>query len=380
MMPDHQEWAASEGPHRLPPPLDGWFPVAYSIDTDRHLARMCATVDVRGKWAAWRKDFASGSLQSPGPFIADDTRGRIEVFAGSDLIEAFEFLLETPFPKFDRLPDGRWVVTDARCRPGETNARILGTDGTVLSRISLGDAIEDLQCDHMGGIWVSYFDERIGDSGASEEQGESPGASGVNRLRVDGTISWSPGPDFYPPIYDCYAMNVGTDGVWLCYYDDFPIMHVPFNGVVRQWRNDAVRGAELVAADGNLAVLLGGYQDEAGTGAVLRLGDDGHAEVLHRFRLDAALYSAMCAGFAIARGSEIHFIVNNVWHVISVGDFVAGLAQTPPLYAPNVPPPVEDEPAGPGWRLKDYAKDYSRNARIAARSLEVRHAKDEISR
>ena len=314
---------------------------------------MCATVDVRGKWKAWAKDFALGSVQRRNPLIADDTRGRMEVFAGSALIEAFEFALETPFPKFDRLPDGRWVVTDARCPPGKTNARILGPDGTLLSRICLGDAIEDLQCDRMGGIWVSYFDERTFAAPSADENQEWPGAYGVNRIRPDGTISWSPGPGFYPPIYDCYAMNVGTDGVWLCYYDGFPIVHVPFDGVLRQWRNNSVRGADLVAADGDVAVLFGGYQDEAGTGALLRLGADGRAEVLYRFRLDAALQAALREGFAVARGSEIHFVTDDTWHAISVADIAAGLAQTPPLYAPYVPAPEDTTPAGPGWTLKD---------------------------
>src|SRR5581483_1073371 len=238
MVPDHQEWTAWQGPHTLPPAPSGWFPQAYAVDTNGHLARLSATVDVRAKWEAWRKRTAAGSSEPLGPLIDDGTRGRIEVFAGSERIDAIEFPLETPFPKFDRLPDGRWVVTDARCRRGKTNACILARDGALLSRVHLGDAIARLQCDRLGGIWVGYFDEGIGGFGASDEDPEPPGSYGLNRFRSDGTMSWSPGPSFYPPIYDCYAMTVGYDGVWIYYYDDFPIVHVPFDGVLRQWRNE----------------------------------------------------------------------------------------------------------------------------------------------
>jgi hypothetical protein len=353
MIPDRQEVAEPEGPYPLPPPPDGWFFLAYSVDHNQHLARLSATVDVWGKWKSWRESWVVGSTQGTGRLIADDTRGRIEVFAGSELIDAFEFLLETPLPKFDRLADGRWIVTDARCRPGETNARILAPGGALLSRIHLGDGIAHLQCDSLGGIWVCYFDEGIFGSPASDENGEPPGAYGINRFHPEGTISWSPGPGFYPPIYDCYAMNVGTDGVWVCYYDGFPIVHVPFDGVLRQWRNDAIRGASLVAASGDLAVLLGGYQDEADTGALLRLGDNGRAEVLHRFRLDPTMAAAMRGSTAISRGSEVHFIDGNTWTMITVQDFAEGLASTPPRFPIYVPPPEgEPKPLGPGWTVK----------------------------
>src|SRR5215831_8097948 len=127
--------------HALPPPAAGWFPLSYAIGTDRRLARLSATVDVWSKWESWSEGFIAGSQQGRGRLIADDTMGRIEVFAGHALINALDFPLETPFPKFDRLSDGRWVVTDARCPPGARNACILAPDGSLLSRIGLGDGI-----------------------------------------------------------------------------------------------------------------------------------------------------------------------------------------------------------------------------------------------
>ena len=215
---------------------------------------------------------------------------------------------KTLSPKFDNLPDGRWVVADARCRVGETNARILAPDGALLSRVCLGDGIAHLQCDRIGGIWVSYFDEGVGGNLGWGDPGnpEPVGIEGVMRFTADGAVSWSPGSLLHPSVFDCYAMNVGDDGVWLYYYTDFPIAHVPFDGVLRQWRNDEVRGASIVAADRDLAVLLGGYQvrgypDESGTGALLRLGENGRAEVLHRFALDPSMKAALNNRYAFAR-------------------------------------------------------------------------------
>jgi len=257
---------------------------------------------------------------------------------------------KTLSPKFDNLPDGRWVVADARCRVGETNARILAPDGALLSRVCLGDGIAHLQCDRIGGIWVSYFDEGVGGNLGWGDPGnpEPVGIEGVMRFTADGAVSWSPGSLLHPSVFDCYAMNVGDDGVWLYYYTDFPIAHVPFDGVLRQWRNDEVRGASIVAADRDLAVLLGGYQvrgypDESGTGALLRLGENGRAEVLHRFALDPSMKAALNNRYAFARGDDVHFVDGNTWTVITVQDFADGLARIPPRFPTYDPSPPKEE-------------------------------------
>jgi hypothetical protein len=318
---------------------------------------MWATADVQAKLAYWRNDGASWP-ERLGALIAAGTKSRIEVFSGSELIDACEFPFETLFPKFDRLSDGRWVVANAR-HWSEPNARILARDGSLLSRLSLGDGIADLQCDAAGGIWVSYFDEGVSSVPPSDECGEPPGAYGIDRFRTDGTIWWSPNPGFKSPIYDCYAMTVAHQGVWLYYYSDFPIVHVAFDGTWRQWRNDKVRGASIVAADRDLIVLLGGYgvpgfRDESGTGALLRLSENGRAEVLHRFELDPTMKAALNNGCAFARGRHVHFIDGNTWTVMTVQDFADGLASNPPRFPTYVPSAAEDDkPARVGWTLKD---------------------------
>lgn len=344
---------------RLPRLSDGWFLHDYSVGADGRLARLCASVDVEDRLAHWRKNRVSWS-EGFGSLIAAGVRARIDRFDEADRVISFEFPFESLFPKFDRLPDGRWVVANARCRAGDTNARILAPDGALLSRTCLGDGIAYLQCDPMGGIWVGYFDEGVGGNLGWGDPGnpEPLGIEGVMRFTVEGVVSWSPGSLLDPSIFDCYAMNVGHDGVWLYYYTDFPVVHVPFDGVLRQWRNDEVRGASVVAADGDLVVLLGGYQvhgypDESGTGALLRLGETGRAEVLHRFVLDPSMKAALSNRHAFARGADVHFIQGQTWNTVTVQDFADGLASTPPRFPTYIPPPPEERwPAGPGWKLE----------------------------
>jgi len=344
---------------RLIPPLsDGWFLHDYSVGADGRLARLCASVDPEDRLAHWRKNQVSWA-ESLEALIAAGIRLRIDLFDEAEVVTSLEFPFETLFPKFDRLPDGRWVVANARCWAGETNARILAPDGAMLSRTCLGDGIAYLQCDAIGGIWVGYFDEGVaGNLGWGGPGNPEPvGVDGVMRFTVDGVVSWSPGALLHPSIFDCYAMNVGYDGVWVYYYTDFPIVHVPFDGVLRQWRNNEVQGARLVAADRDLAVLLGGYQvrgypDESGTGALLRLGENGRAEVLHRFLLDPSMKAALNNRYAFARGVNIHFIQGQTWNTMSVQDFAEGLASIPPRFPPYVPSsPDESMRAGPGWTL-----------------------------
>jgi hypothetical protein len=115
-------------------------------------------------------------------------------------------------------------------------------------------------------------------------------------------------------------------------------VHIAFDGTARQWRNDAIRGPSVIAAEGDLAVLLGGYENEAGTGALLRLGDDGRAGVLHRFALEPAMLAAINNGFVFARGAVVHFIDDGAWSMITVEDFAATLAGDPPRFPTYVPP------------------------------------------
>ena len=265
---------------------------------------MSATVDVPAQLAAWRNETTSWS-DGLALLMASKTRARIELFDGEQLINGPEFALDALFPCFDRLHDGRWVVANARCWVNEENASIIAPNGEVLSRVCLGDAIAHLQCDGTDGIWVSYTDE---------------GAGGIIRFRADGTATRSPEQTL--EIFDCYAMNVGGDGVWLYYYTEFPIAHVPFDGRPRVWTNETVAGASIIAVEDDLVLLSGGYEEEADAGALLRLDEDGHAELLHRFRLDAELTSALCNGQAFARGRDVHFVDSNAWTVISVRDFM----------------------------------------------------------
>lgn len=131
----------------IPQPPAGWFDVAYTVTPDGHLASLRSDFDVV---SARRTDRAAWVV----PRIA---QGRLQVFDGVREGAPVSFAMDVAYPRFDRLPDGRWVIASARCDRGEANARLLAPDGTLIRRLCLGDGIAHLQCDPTGGIWVGYF-------------------------------------------------------------------------------------------------------------------------------------------------------------------------------------------------------------------------------
>ncbi|MEV0112282.1 hypothetical protein AB0H77_03345 [Streptomyces sp. NPDC050844] len=74
-------------------------------------------------------------------------------------------------------------------------------------------------------------------------------------------------------IYDCYALNVGEDGVWACAYDDFALLEIGtdrtdrtdgFDGSDRTVRPrlNSVAGAHALAVWPGRAMFVGGYGDD----------------------------------------------------------------------------------------------------------------------
>jgi hypothetical protein len=303
----------------LPPPPEGWFLLSYSVSISGQLARMCATTDMR---ALWQRQSARAKIEGePSPsLIPPGTRARIAVFDRLECYEGPEFELETRFPKFDRLPDGRWIVAYTRCPVGMKNARVIHPAGRVLDQLCLGDGIAHLQCDAEGGIWVGYFDEGVyGNFGWGGPGQPAPqGASGINRFDDAGRITWTY-DSLGPRIDDCYAMNVGPDGTWLYFYSDFPLMRVQPDGRYRFWQNRAITGARVLAVEGDDVVLLGGYRENRNRGALLHLGID-QADLGCQFELGGAKGTPTPARFSAARGNEMHFVYDEAWYRITVGD------------------------------------------------------------
>jgi hypothetical protein len=296
----------------LPPPPKGWFSLSYSISFGGQLARMCTNTDVKRLTRKRQGPYSS--------IIPAGTLARIDAFEEGRHFEGPAFELEAAFPIFDRLSDGRWIVTDSRCPVGTQNARIVESDGTIARRFCLGDGIAHIQCDADGGTWVGYFDEGIfGNYGWGQAGQPKPmGASGVNRFDDAGRITWTYGPPG-PFIVDCYAMNVASDGAWLCCYTDFSIVHRSVEDRYRRWDNRTITGATVLAVEGDYVVLVGGYQDQASRGVLLHLGSD-RAKPVYRFRVDGTNGSPASLPLAVARGSEMHFVDDHAWRTMSVGD------------------------------------------------------------
>lgn len=158
---------------------------------------------------------------------------------------------------FDALPDGGFVLANARSRHGEDHVQVFDALGRPSPAFRIGDAIEDLLVDEAGDLWVGYFDEGVyGDDELSRP--------GLRRWSSTGDPLWEHKPGSgYGPISDCYALNVGTRAVWACPYRDFPLLEIRDDRVVRA-RENPVKGASGFAVHADRVVFFAPYGDDHG--------------------------------------------------------------------------------------------------------------------
>ncbi|MEV0524125.1 hypothetical protein AB0I66_11955 [Streptomyces sp. NPDC050439] len=223
---------------------------------DRHIAH--STVDAFGQ-AHWLL-----TARQPGPgrgamkpydavVVTVDTDGRDHA---SELSA-----VRARFPQVDALPDGGFVVADARSRRSEQHVQIFDALGRESWAFRVGDGIESLLTDRAGRLWVGYFDEGVfGDDELSHP--------GLRCWSAQGEPLWvyeaSKGTS---EIYDCYALNVTDEAVWVCAYTDFSLLEVRTGlgartgRAVRQRAND-VAGAHALAVGKGQVTFFGGYGDE----------------------------------------------------------------------------------------------------------------------
>lgn len=308
---------------RIPSQEAGWYLLRYAVLRDGVIARLEASFDIVTSLSEHSRRTHDGEDLGPWPQPPSDTRCRIVTVDGERTEVGPEFPQRELCPDFNRMIDGTWVVADGRWWPGSgPNARLIGADGGHLADILLGDGIEHLQCDRLGNIWVGYFDE-----GIFAEGGSALSAFGLNRFDASGASTlplrrdWNTWP--LPQISDCYAMNVVDDAVWLCTYADFPISRLGFDGDVRVWVNEK-RGAHLLAVDGDLAVLLGGYEGERRHGMLLRLEQDA-ARPVGEFVIDMPVDDLRELPLAGARGETLHFVREDTWSRLTVGEIASAL-------------------------------------------------------
>ncbi|MFF4349292.1 hypothetical protein [Streptomyces sp. NPDC001530] len=176
--------------------------------------------------------------------------------------------LQAAFPLFDALPDGGFVVADARSRADEEHVQVFDALGRLSWTFRVGDGIEHLLTDEAGDLWVGYFDE---------------GVYGDDELSWPGLRRWSPTGDHLwtyhsvdggGAISDCYALNVSGRSAWACAYTHFSVLEIrPDSGV--KPRSNQVRGAKGLAVHGSRVALLGGYEDDHDRLVIGELTDTG---------------------------------------------------------------------------------------------------------
>ena len=279
----------------LPAPPAGWFEHRYALLRDGALALVRADRDMR----APAPDFRAARL-------------RLSTFDGTAESGAVEIRAE-PWPKVDRLADGRWLVVAPRAARDERNGRLFTPDGTPAGDMVLGDGIEHVRCAPDGTIWIGYFDEGV-------FSGQDVSASGITRFAPDGELLWrfdsAARDDLY--LYDCYALTLDGNTLWSCFYGDFPIVRV-VNGKIDDWLN-AIAGACALAVEGDQVLLAGGYQDQAERLVLLRL-DQGGAREIGRWRFPPLARDTV--QLVQGQGSTLHVVGQGIWTRLSIESLTA---------------------------------------------------------
>ncbi len=299
---------------RLPLPAApaGWFDYGYKALMDGTLALVRTRRDVHGEYRQWRdaRDNGDADIRQPNVW---NTPIRLSVFDGVAETGAI-FVPAKADPIVDRTADGRWIVASARAAKGEINGRIYAPDGTEQQAMLLGDGLSNLLCSPDGTFWVGYFDEGI--FGRPNADGRWPVSSGgIVRFDGAGTPSWSFNGDAQVEyqVDDCYAMTLAGDVLWTCFYSDFRIVRVE-DGKVASWPN-AIAGANAIAAKDEIVLLAGGYGEDAGRIAVVKL-DGGASRELGQLHFPPLRRER--AGLMQGRGGTLHVVSEGMWSRVSV--------------------------------------------------------------
>ena len=125
----------------------------------------------------------------------------------------------------------------------------------IAHTLILGDASNQIQTTENGHIWVSYFDEGVFGNGIGKEGLVCFDSEGHARFK------YAEFADKFnlPSIDDCYALNVDKNEVWVCYYSDFPLVHLKDFELAGLWKDWASTSA--LAIRDQLIVYLPAYKN-----------------------------------------------------------------------------------------------------------------------
>ncbi|NGZ76703.1 hypothetical protein [Saccharibacillus alkalitolerans] len=172
---------------------------------------------------------------------------------------------------------GELLLVGARSRYAardryDLNAAVFDREGRAKRRFVIGDGIGHVQTTAGGLIWTGFFDEGVfGNYGWKRPIGES------------GLIAWDGNgicvfTNSEADIADCYALNaVSDEEVWFYYYTDFKLCRLagPADRPEVSFFDPGVAGSSLLATDGELFLLDGGYGEHESYKLLRRSGGGG---------------------------------------------------------------------------------------------------------
>lgn len=300
--------------------------MAYAVSMDGALAIMRATFDLRSAWEAilQREQTRRDLVIPPG------ARATLSVFDGQVERGTIEFPFLYPFPFFDRLADGSWIVTDNDADGKDMpNAWHLGTDGKMLRQFKAGSGISQLQADPNGGFWAGYSDQGV----FTGEHGFEHG--GVIHFGEDLSPKWllndshdgaAGGVGRHLAQCDCSdALNITSAGRWAYSFPGFMLTRFDASGGAKSLRS-MVEFADTVAVAGDRLMLAGmerSPREGRGFDRLVRLGPPARWTPRRpRVEWVAALEQpfAPAAELWSARGDTLHCVSKGIWSRLSIDE------------------------------------------------------------
>ncbi|MFC9620706.1 hypothetical protein ACFTXM_12105 [Streptomyces sp. NPDC056930] len=211
----------------------------------RRLHLSDSTVDAHGR-THWLL-----SERAPGPGPVDPYDAVVVTADDGHVYETHLGAVQPHRPRLDALPDGGFVLADARSKADEQHVQVFDALGRPSWTFRMGDAIEHLLADASGDLWVGYFDEGV--------YGNDPlSHPGLRRWNSAGEPLWSfsPGPGVMD-MSDCVTLNVDGTTAWACPYMHYPLIEVRPDGTVRV-RTTRMSGVRGIALDGERVAFLHG--------------------------------------------------------------------------------------------------------------------------
>ena len=196
----------------------------------------------------------------------------------------------------------------------ERNGRVYTLEGRFARDILLGDGIESVQTTSGGTIWTSYFDEGVfGNHGWPTPVG----ASGLVEWSQNGAKLYEFQPGEVDSICDCYALNVESErDVWLCYYTDFPLVHLRDHKIRAVWEMP-LKGSNAFAVANGHALFRGGY-DHRDTFELFALPDGRPPKSLAKFKLINEHGIPLVVNRSVGRADTLYLLSNDVLYQLDV--------------------------------------------------------------